>query len=422
MAFSFNKYFIKTAVFVLSLLSSSGGFSATEDGQALKNPTSQIRYKCNLRRDGVPPQVLEKLLQHPAAKRGKATAEALKRTSAPLPPSYDMRTAIGGVDKAAEIFPVYDQAGLGSCTANASAGALQYLSILQGVRPNAPSRLFIYYNERARILGWDPTQDTGAFVSTSVLAIAEYGACYETSWPYSDVSYGPSPLFFSQQPNDPCYSAGLSNVALAYGPVPQDLDTIKQYLSRNVPVLIGLLVYNSFWSSLWNGGVVPIPDPANESLNGGHELMLVGYDDVSRRFTARNSWGTWNGNKGYYSMPYDYVASPYLCFDFWFISSSGANINVNFSVTANTVWGQNIYLVGDIPELGNWDINQALRLTCPNYPNWTGSRTIAASKPIINYKYIKKDAKGKVIWMSGDNLSFSPTTSPQNLTPDEWKN
>jgi C1A family cysteine protease len=55
-----------------------------------------------------------------------------------LPPSVDLRPGCP---------PVYDQGQLGSCTANAIAGAMQYEQIRQKVhKPFTASRLFIHYN------------------------------------------------------------------------------------------------------------------------------------------------------------------------------------------------------------------------------------------------------------------------------------
>ena len=65
--------------------------------------------------------------------------------SAPLshltaaPPSTDLRSSCP---------PVYDQGDLGSCTANAIAGAFEFDLLLENLTDFVPSRLFIYYNER----------------------------------------------------------------------------------------------------------------------------------------------------------------------------------------------------------------------------------------------------------------------------------
>ena len=71
-------------------------------------------------------------------------------------------TVADQVDPRADLPEVYDQAHLGSCTANAVAGALEYNNRLDGDDYGTPSRLFIYYFER-RYEGSTADQDTGAF-------------------------------------------------------------------------------------------------------------------------------------------------------------------------------------------------------------------------------------------------------------------
>src|SRR5215469_10984354 len=53
------------------------------------------------------------------------------------------------VDLRPQCPPVYDQGQLGSCTANAIAGAIEFDQKKQSLPDFIPSRLFIYYNERA---------------------------------------------------------------------------------------------------------------------------------------------------------------------------------------------------------------------------------------------------------------------------------
>jgi C1A family cysteine protease len=50
--------------------------------------------------------------------------------------------------------------------------------------------------------------------------------------------------------------------------------------------------------------------------------MAVGYNDSQRRFLIRNSWDTDWGMKGYYTMPYGYLADRNLSDDFWTIRAS----------------------------------------------------------------------------------------------------
>jgi C1A family cysteine protease len=61
-----------------------------------------------------------------------------------------------------------------------------------------------------------------------------------------------------------------------------------------------------------------MPDD-NEKALGGHAVMAVGYNDEEGRFYVRNSWGEDWGIKGYFTMPYEYLANENLSDDFWSI-------------------------------------------------------------------------------------------------------
>ena len=77
---------------------------------------------------------------------------------------------------------VYDQGELGSCTANAIGAAFEFGQIKQGQKDFMPSRLFIYYNERA-MEGTIDT-DSGAMIRDGMKSVAKLGVCTEDTWPY----------------------------------------------------------------------------------------------------------------------------------------------------------------------------------------------------------------------------------------------
>jgi C1A family cysteine protease len=50
---------------------------------------------------------------------------------------------------------------------------------------------------------------------------------------------------------------------------------------------------------------------------GGHAVMAVGYDDADQAFLCQNSWSTAWGERGFFRMPYAYLANPQLARDLW---------------------------------------------------------------------------------------------------------
>src|SRR5689334_11697597 len=84
------------------------------------------------------------------------------------------------VDLSPKCPPVYDQGHLGSCTANALAGALEFLQKKQKQKAFIPSRLYIYYNERS--VEGTIMSDAGAQLRDGIKVVNRWGACPEDLW------------------------------------------------------------------------------------------------------------------------------------------------------------------------------------------------------------------------------------------------
>ncbi len=97
-----------------------------------------------------------------------------------------------------------------------------------------------------------------------------------------------------------------------------------------------------------------------------------------------------------------------------------STIAVTFNENATTVWGQNIYVVGSIPALGSWNTNNAIMLSSATYPVWSGVINLPPSTA-VQYKYIKKDGSGNVIWESDPNRSFTTPASGTFTLNDTWR-
>jgi len=210
--------------------------------------------------------------------------------------------------------PVYDQGHLGSCTANAIAGAVDFENHRQNGAFLMPSRLWIYYQER--VIEGTVSHDSGGQIRDGIKAVAQLGVCPETDWPYDITT-------FSQTPPTKDYTDALGDRALTYQAVTQDLWALKSVLANGLPIVFGFPVYDAFESSaVASSGIVPMPDPTSKLISG-HAVVLVGYNDAVDRFRVRNSWGNGWGQAGYFELPYLYVTSSSLASDFWVVQQTG---------------------------------------------------------------------------------------------------
>ena len=205
---------------------------------------------------------------------------------------------------------VEDQGELGSCTANALVGALEYNEIKCKTPFADMSRLFIYYNER--VIEGSIKTDSGAQIRDGIKTLAKQGCCTEKLWPYNIEK-------FAAKPSSACYKDGLTRTIQSYARL-NTIDEMRACLAGGEPFVFGFSVYESFESSqVAKTGIVPMPTK-KEKLLGGHAVLAVGYDDIAKRFIVRNSWGASWGQAGYCLMPYDYLISRDLSDDFWQIT------------------------------------------------------------------------------------------------------
>lgn len=203
--------------------------------------------------------------------------------------------------------PVYNQGKLGSCTAQAIGGAYEYDEIEQQ-NPDTfrPSRLFIYYNERA--MEGNVNEDSGAEIRDGMKSINTDGVCHEKLWPYEIEK-------FTEKPKFECYDDAKQHHSISYERLSQNLHELRHCLSEGHPVVFGFVVYQSFETEeVAKTGKMVMPQENDEML-GGHAVLAVGYD--KNHFIIRNSWGKEWGDEGYFYMPNEYILNPKLASDFW---------------------------------------------------------------------------------------------------------
>lgn len=226
----------------------------------------------------------------------------------------------GDVPKSVDLRPrmpkVFNQLVLGSCTAQGIGAALAYLRNNDANLDDwIPSRLFIYFHER-EMEGYI-NQDRGACIRTGIKVVSQYGAPPEDFWPY-DVEK------WAMNPPELVDIEAHKYKALDYYRVNwSDINEVLHCLAAGFPIVFGFKVYPHFMSEdCAKTGILKMPNTKRERADGGHCVLLVGYDLEKELFLVRNSWGEEWGQGGYFWMPFDYVTDPELSDDFWTIRAT----------------------------------------------------------------------------------------------------
>lgn len=279
-------------------------------------------------------------LQHSAdpsrADRLKEISKSVGSLSFPFPPPSKHLKNVKWCS------PIEDQLSLGSCTAQAGVGLLEYFERRTYGKHIDGSKLFLYKATR-NLLGW--TGDTGAYCRTTMAAMALVGVAHEKYWPYTEVDPD-----FDEEPPAFAYALAQNFQGLVYhraDNVQATLTTdkrIKLMIAFGWPLMFGFTCYESVWDAQTKAtGEIPYPTAVEASV-GGHAVVAVGYDDQKKiknprpggiettgAFLIRNSWGTNWGcvppdapvgtTRGYGWLPYEYLSQG-LASDWWSLTKA----------------------------------------------------------------------------------------------------
>jgi len=98
----------------------------------------------------------------------------------------------------------------------------------------------------------------------------------------------------------------------------------------------------------------------------------------------------------------------------------GGSVAVTFAETATTAIGENIFVVGSIPELGTWAPDSSIALSAASYPVWTATVPLPAGT-IFQYKFIRKETDGTVNWESDPNRQATVAGSGAQTLSSNWR-
>lgn len=220
-----------------------------------------------------------------------------------LPPAADLQVNMGRV---------LNQESLGRCGPTSAASLVMFDKIVQGLPVTDMSCLFTYWF--TRYLMNTVNSDSGVDNRTMLRAMNQFGECDESLCRDNNAT-------FTVKPSAAAIAAAAKNKITDYASVAQTSQQMKGCLASGKPFLFGFTVYESFESpAVEQTGIVPLPKPG-ESVLGGHDVCICGYDDAKGRFKFKNSWSDQWGAGGYGWFPYEYCLSADLSGDFWVINT-----------------------------------------------------------------------------------------------------
>jgi hypothetical protein len=226
-----------------------------------------------------------------------------------LPPRVDLRPGCSRVE---------DQGQVGSCTANAIVGAIEFKRWKSGLQEDL-SRLFLYYNAR-RMRGAEH-EDSGIPIAHGMEALSAYGVPPERSWPYD-------PGKVTIAPDAAAYDHAAAVDEIEYARV-EGIEHIKGALAREHPVVFSISLPDRCYQEAAHSGMIPVPTDAELtpalSLFGQHAMLLVGYDSDQQILHVRNSWGADWGDRGYCRLTVDTFQRASAVTSTWVVGSLEAS-------------------------------------------------------------------------------------------------
>ena len=232
--------------------------------------------------------------------KGLSVGETIpyQESFAAVPESFDWRNIDG--NGTGYVTPIRNQKSCGSCWAFAAAAALESYILMTRNSPNINLDL----SEQILVSCYNPNGCSGGSPSGASSYIKSTGLPLESCFLYTafDAQDGSSSVFCSQA----CANWQASTYKiLNYGSVSATVSAIKDALVNYGPLVTTFSVYADFFS--YNGGIYSY---TSGTYQGGHAVLIIGYDDVNQCFIVKNSWGTGWGEAGFFRIAYSQLASP----------------------------------------------------------------------------------------------------------------
>lgn len=309
---------------------------------------------------------------------------------------------------------VGNQGSQGSCVAWSSAyGARTILEASKsGADPNSLkfSPAFLYNQ-----IGLEGCQ--GSYIIRAMEFMTKQGAVPYDAFPYTDQDCSRVPDRNLMNSATRYRMAGFNRLSAGDRTDAINLRAIKENLAQGAPVVIGMMVGQSFMQNML-GKDVWIPEQGDRSMMGfgGHAMCVVGYDDrkYGGSFLIMNSWGPEWGNNGFAWVRYG-------DFNYYVREAYGVNPMHQSGTAANTP------LIGEVGLVEM--VNTGTKLEAKGYIplKLTAGNRFVTNSPVkigTRFKMEVKNSSECYIYVFGketDGTSYTLFPYPQKEDPTKTK-
>jgi hypothetical protein len=203
------------------------------------------------------------------------------------------------------VTPIRDQGNCGSCWAFATTGALESNTLI-----NDDSRgLDLDLAEQILVSCSHAGNCGGGYIDRASDFIRDTGLPEESCYPYT-ANNGNCRRACKGWRSSTDRIDSWSYVATTSPTV----DDIKNALYTYGPLVTTMDVYTDFFH--YNDGIYSY---TSGSYEGGHAILIIGYNDTDQYFIAKNSWGIGWGEGGFFNIAYSQISYP-VEFGYWTIA------------------------------------------------------------------------------------------------------
>jgi C1A family cysteine protease len=205
----------------------------------------------------------------------------------PLPSAFDWRNVSGNN----YVTPIRDQGNCGSCWAFATAAGIESKALITFGQPGTNLNLSEQITLSCSGAG---SCDGGSVVAASNF-LKNTGTNLESCYPYA-AQNGICSSACSNWQTSAHKIEHWSYVSSGSPPAPS---VMKEAIYTNGPIVAVYDVYTDFFS--YHSGVYSY---VSGEYEGGHAILIVGWNDAESAFIVKNSWGMGWGESGFFRIAY----------------------------------------------------------------------------------------------------------------------